>query len=385
MELTFPFLNMAINDLLRFVESYKIADYIDVQKKNDANTARHFNPYLEMYDSALANFENELLQVIETTDQKTINSYFNTLAQDIRYIKEKISLENVTAIVNKFNKDSLRRFEKEIFEKTEEYFQSDNRKLKHLEEYKGPSQSHFLILYNGGKAKQTNYNFYCAEQKLRYIDPSYIPEIYEFIGELASKFFGITSKFGKDWARGKIKSRQAQFIKPILFVEGNQDISYISRAAVLLNKEELLEKIDMRQRGSCHKLDSLWDIYKNDNWETVPQKKIFLYDCDTGRADEDNGWNFRRMIPAINGHPIKRGIENLFKEDILRKAANHKPALVDIVVSSGVKRGETFAKTDFTIDKQEKKNLCDWICENGDSEAFKDFEVIFDIIIKIIN
>lgn len=72
MKLTFPFRNMAINDLLRFIDAYKFLEYIDVQKNNDPNVASYFNPYLEMYDSGLANFENELIQVINTTDQATI-------------------------------------------------------------------------------------------------------------------------------------------------------------------------------------------------------------------------------------------------------------------------------------------------------------------------
>jgi hypothetical protein len=54
------------------------------------------------------------------------------------------------------------------------------------------------------------------------------------------------------------------------------------------------------------------------------------------------------------------------------------------VTSSGIRRGESFTKTEFTIDKQEKKNLCDWVCENGDAEAFKNFEIIFDIVMKVI-
>jgi hypothetical protein len=118
MELTFPFRNYVINDLLRFVDSNKIAEYIDVEKNKDVNTARYFNPYLDMYESAIANFENELLQVIGTTDQDTINSYFIGLSHEIKYIKQKISIENIRELVTKYNADSLARFENEIAEKT---------------------------------------------------------------------------------------------------------------------------------------------------------------------------------------------------------------------------------------------------------------------------
>lgn len=383
MKLTFPFRNMAINDLLRFIDAYKFLEFIDVQKNNDPNVASYFNPYLEMYDSGLANFENELIQVINTTDQATIDSYFSSLAQDIQYLKQRISVENITEIVNRFNAESLARLEKEINDKTEEYFKSDHRKLKHLEEYE--STNYLLFDFNKSyQSKHINYNFYCAEQFLKYIEPAYIPKICEFIKSLADKFFAITSKFGTQWAAGKILTKHVQFIKPILFVEGNLDICYISRAATLLDRPDFLDRIDLRQRGSCHKLDALWDIYKNDNFETVPQKKIFLYDCDTGRTDEDNGWNYRRIIPQSPTGPVKRGIENLFNEEILQKAFAYKSALDDIITFEGTKRGEKINNTEFTIDKQEKKNLCDWICENGDADTFKNFEILFSIVYTII-
>ena len=34
----------------------------------------------------------------------------------------------------------------------------------------------------------------------------------------------------------------------------------------------------------------------------------------------------------------------------------------------------------WTVNDDEKKNLCDWICENGTAEDFASFTVVFDLL-----
>jgi len=385
MELTFPFKNMCIGNLLRFLEPHMMIDYISVQKKDDTNTAQIFNTYIDIYSNSLPNFENELIQVVETTDQTTIDTYFSTLAQEIHRVRERFSIENIEMVVSHFNEKSLARFNKEAEDKTEEYFRSDLRKLKHLEEFDGHDQMSFFLGKRLLKKKLINYNFYCVDKSITYIEPEYIPELSQFLRDLESRFSQLAAKYGSDWLSGEIKSRHVKFIKPILFVEGDLDIDYITKAASLFGKDKLLSEIDLRQRGGYHNLDKLWNIFKTDNWETVPQKKIFLYDCDTEKCNEENGYNYKRVIPTSPGNPIKKGIENLFDEATLSKAALYKPALLDVVKSNGIKRGQTYEITEYSIDKQEKRNLCEWICANGDLKTFANFEVIFNIIEEIIS
>jgi hypothetical protein len=384
MELTFPFKNMCISNLLRFLEPRMIIDFISVQKKNDPNTAKIFNTYIDIYSNSLPNFENELIQVIETTDQATIDTYFSTLSLEINWVRERFTVKNVENIVSHFNEKSLTKFNSEAEHKTEEYFKNDLRKLKHLEEYDGYDQMSLFLGKRLSKKKLVNYNFYCIDNSVTYIEPEYLPELNQFLNDLENRFSELATKYGNDWVSGEIKSRHVKFIKPILFVEGDLDIDYITKAAYLFGKEKLLSKIDLRQRGGFHNLDNLWNIFKKDNWETVPQKKIFLYDCDTEKCNEENGYNYKRVIPTLPNNPIKKGIENLFDEATLNKAALYKRALLDVVKSNGIKRGQTYEVTEYSIDKQEKRNLCDWICANGDLKAFTNFEVIFNIIEEII-
>jgi hypothetical protein len=308
--------------------------------QQDPNTAQYFNSSIEIYESGLPNFESELNQVINTTDQETIDSYFIILSDEIGYIKKRVSKENIVEVIRDFNQKSMERFENDVEAKTEEYWKSNKRQLKHLEEYEGFDNFSYLLLNKAAQTQYINYNFYCIEEKLKYIDPVYTDELSDFVSGLTDKFFAIAYRYGLQWKEGRIKSKHISFIKPILFVEGELDIDYINKAADLLGQNDLLAKIDIRQRGGFHNLDKLWNIYKTDNWETVPQKKIFLYDCDTEKSDEDNIYNYKRVIPSLPGNLIKKGIENLFGESLLLKAVAVKPALMDTLTTTGTKRGE---------------------------------------------
>jgi hypothetical protein len=382
-ELTFPFKNISINELVDFADAYKILHFIDDRNGDDPN--KIFESYVGIYESGLPNFENELLQVINTTGQQTIDAYFNMLGGNLNDLKDIISIENIKEVVYKFNSDSLKRFENEIETETDKYFSSENRKLAHMEEYEGMNSGLFFLTHAYKTEKLINYNFYCANQKLRYIEHEYIDSYFELIIGLYNKLREVAVKYGRDWYGGKIISGVTSHIKPVLFVEGKLDIDYIKKAAEHLGEERLLSQIDIRQRGGYKNLDKLWNIFKSENWETVAQKKIFLYDCDTEKSNEDNLLNFKRIIPTVTDHPIKKGIENLFDEALIKRAIAHTPSLVDVIEASGTKRGAPHRLVTYEIDRQEKRNFCDWVCQNATIEDFKHFKTIFVLIKTIID
>ncbi|MBK9330319.1 MAG: hypothetical protein IPM95_13680 [Sphingobacteriales bacterium] len=196
----------------------------------------------------------------------------------------------------------------------------------------------------------------------------------------------LAKRYGVPWQEGKIKSKvEEQFIpKPILFVEGDHDITYINFAAKLLGKEELLNRIDIRQRGGFRNLDKVWNLLKEESWETIPQTKIFLYDCDTGKSDEDFASHFRRIIPTQPNTIVKKGIENLFTDEIIHKALEAKKSFIDFKTITGTKRGEDYIEIQHEVNKDEKRNFCDWVCTNAKAEDFINFNCIFEIIEKII-
>ncbi len=202
--------------------------------------------------------------------------------------------------------------------------------------------------------------------------------------ENAYKVLKETEKFEKE-----ITEQIAKSTKTILFVEGDYDIRYITKASELLSKSEILEKIEIRDVVGYGNLDKIWGNFNNKTRlsEIIPQKVILLYDCDTNKQDSNTGKVFKRVIPTVRDNVVTKGIENLFTKTFLKKAIENKKAYIDITCAiTKIERGvDVTIPEKWEINKDEKGNLCDWICQNGTKDDFKDFEKIFDLIEHIIS
>lgn len=322
MKLIFAFNNLTTNTLLGFLKQDFIESFVDYKSNDGFTTRENIDSDIEIYGSLLSGLENEILQVIETTNQETIDDFFKSLIGRIQLINDRFKEEAITKA-----------------------YLSHDKEGKHIKEY------------------------------------------VNLVSEQHERFSSLTKKYINDFIAGKIKSKhkENQVNKPVLFVEGDNDIKYINKAAELLGQMELLSKIEIRQRGGHRNLDRLWDLLKDTSWETVPQVKIFLYDCDTQRADEDNGLMFRRRIPQIPERKIDKGIENLFDNAFIEKAEAKNNKLIDFRKEHGRERGQEYDKISFSINKDEKTNFCEWACANGGKDDFKDFSIIFKIIQAIVN
>ena len=109
---------------------------------------------------------------------------------------------------------------------------------------------------------------------------------------------------------------------------------------------------------------------------------MLLYDCDVSERNDASGNVFRRSIREQESHPIHKGIENLFSEETMNKAIQHKAAFIDIYPSREVMvRGVNKCEPErWEVNEDEKANLCDWLCEKGMAEDFHGFEAVFTII-----
>lgn len=381
MELTFPFRNWTYHSLSEFFEMPSIRDYAESGKDIDTWSADEFN--VSHYHDTVTQFQNELLQVIQTTNQETIDEYFNTFYAEVAEIRSICTEGYLSEIITKWNEDELHKFEATVTEKVEAYQKNPDRKRAHLEYY---YEEYLLPLFpshrTGHKYQLINYNYYCIEDKLEYVDPIIIPDYFSFLKQELELFLSIIRKYGGDWEKGLIKSRVGTQIvlKPIVFCEGDIDIDLITKAADVLDKNDLLGTIELRQRGEATNLDKLWSILSTNNWETIPQKKILLYDCDMSKQPEDFGHICRRVIPRMEAHKIQKGTENLFPDETLELAAACNPAFIDVKSITGTERGVPFNMIETNINKHEKRNFCDWIVANGNREDFAHFSVIFDII-----
>ena len=391
MKLIFPFKNIATNTLLGFLNKEKAKDF--VLFKQDKYGEKHpfrdnyFEGDITYFKNSLPNFENEILQIINTTNQATIDSYFSELIDNVKYISEQFSLDNVKQSVENWNAEELKSYEEQVEKDTEQYFSSEDRKKKHLEEYETWG---FGGLFGFGlgsrsdtkKIKRINYNFFCIEKQPDLIDEDFIEAYHHFLVDLGEEYLTVESKYGIPYSKGEIKTKVEQtiFSKPVIFVEGEHDITYIIKAAELLNQNELLNKVELRQRGGWSNLDKLWTIYKDNNWETIPQKKLLLYDCDTKKQDEETGDVYKRVIKTVPENIITKGIENLFPNSIIEKAIQERKEFIDITKVSRIKRGISSEETIQIVNEDEKKNLCVWICKNGSAEDFANFQSVFDLI-----
>jgi Cdc6-like AAA superfamily ATPase len=170
--------------------------------------------------------------------------------------------------------------------------------------------------------------------------------------------------------------------RPIVFVEGDYDIRYINRAAELLGKTHFLEAIQLRDGSGFGNLDKIWRSYEVQLAELLPSKILLLYDCDTKKVASEKGRLIKRVIPSVLESEITIGIENLIPSDLIVQLENSQPQFIDSTDSTVVRvRGhEVISPAKKSINKDEKKNLCDWLCSNGTAEDFRNFASIFDII-----
>ena len=171
-----------------------------------------------------------------------------------------------------------------------------------------------------------------------------------------------------------------------MVVEGTTDIKYIQNAAKLLNKNELLDKLKLIDGGGSGRMKKYWDGASKLP-DSIPQKTILLFDCDHKGNFDHKGNLFKRKIPMQNDHPIKKGIENLFDLKTLRKAKKYKRSFIDIKSEHEEEvRGEKKTIPEiWTVNSDEKSNLCDWLCENGTADEFQQFCELFRLLEDVLS
>ena len=194
-----------------------------------------------------------------------------------------------------------------------------------------------------------------------------------------------TKRFIND-IRTEIENAQ----KPIVYVEGKTDRKYLEKASELLGKKLLLEGIEIRDGEGTGNLDQIWKGFEKLPSDFIHNKVLLLYDCDKNKHGVKNNF-FRRTIPIqgdhpVQDHPVQQGIENLFSKRTLEKACSAKQAFIDIDPERTKReRGkEVNVPETWTVNKDEKTNLCNWLCENGTQKDFQHFEVIFKLLESIL-
>lgn len=202
------------------------------------------------------------------------------------------------------------------------------------------------------------------------------PEEFSEFGA-AYQAFTETRQFNDDMRR-EIENAQ----KPVVFVEGKTDVQYITTAAELLGKGELLASIELKDGGGSGRLTNRWKHRQSISDVASDKKVLLLYDCDVRGGDDASGNVFRRIIPKQESYPIQKGIENLFSRETLDRAIENEAPIINIYSGREVtKRGKKeYEPERWEVDNDEKTRLCNCLCQKGTAEDFHKFEEVFTII-----
>jgi len=185
-----------------------------------------------------------------------------------------------------------------------------------------------------------------------------------------------------DTFRHKIESEVKQAQKPVIFVEGDYDIKYLNKAALLLGKKTILDQIILCDGDGYGNLDNIWKSCNNKLAIALPKTIGLIYDCDTNKPNSDKDMAKKRVIPTVSDSPISKGIENLIPAKRIKELRESHPQFFDITpeVQKTVRGVPEIQPEICEINKSEKRNLCEWLCTNGTIEDFVQFKVVFDLI-----
>ena len=190
----------------------------------------------------------------------------------------------------------------------------------------------------------------------------------------AYRAFSSTRRFVDDLEEAVRTARS-----PVLLTEGDTDRRYLGRAAELLGKEAVLSRFVVRAADGSGNLAKVW---RHPMPELFAQRVLLLFDCDENRPNDNRGQIHQRSVPFRPDNPIPSGIENLFSRPTLEKTRLHSSAFIDIEHEhQRTHRGvQAVIPEKWTVNSDEKTNLCDWLCENGTAEDFAHFQAVFDLL-----
>ena len=185
---------------------------------------------------------------------------------------------------------------------------------------------------------------------------------------------------------GDIRKAVEATREPILFVEGTTDKKYLLAAAEHLGCQSVLNTIEIRDGNGEPGLKTIWNRMPEQILDLMPHTIVLLHDCDYTGENANKGNMFRRIIPRQWNHPLEKGIENLFSKDTLERARRHKSEFLNVrSAHTQTTRGIcTKIPEKWSIDNNEKTNLCNWLCDNGTREDFQHFTEVFDLVDVIL-
>ena len=173
---------------------------------------------------------------------------------------------------------------------------------------------------------------------------------------------------------------------PVVFVEGDYDIKYLKKTIEYYYDETRLKCFSFIDGGGYGSLDKTWGSMNKKVTKAFTRNVLLLYDCDMEKQDGKTDKCFKKVIPSNKENPIKKGIENLLSPATITKLEKTNEKFIDIKYGGKIKvRGEIKnTEEEKSVNEDEKKNICDWLCANGEKKDFEGFCSVIEIIIDFL-
>ena len=142
----------------------------------------------------------------------------------------------------------------------------------------------------------------------------------------------------------------------------------------------------MKDGGGAGNLTNIYKHFHAPLPELLKHPVVLLFDSDQNKPHRDNGRIYQRSIPLQPDNPLKTGIENLFTRVTLERALTHDDTLVDIESEheAHVEGHKQTVPERWTVNDNQKRRLCDWLCEHGDAEEFQAFREVLDVLAEVL-
>lgn len=211
----------------------------------------------------------------------------------------------------------------------------------------------------------------------------YLPEGRTISSEEFSEFgvaYDVFAETNRHYHEITLAVRNAQ--KAVIFVDGKTDVRYHTVAAKCLGFIDLINEAEFRDGSGM--LKNIWSGLTK---EHVERKKVIILHDPEDRIMSDSRANvYRRRIERKVDHPVQAGVENLFSQETLERAVEYRSAFIDKVhTHEKIERGmQVTVPETWTINKDEKTNLCNWICERGTANDFECFRPVLEMLQEIL-
>ncbi|UTN04963.1 hypothetical protein L0669_03460 [Flavobacterium bizetiae] len=202
---------MAINTFIEFREAKTIFEFTDYIRRPADEKGGWEKENLEFQLNHLQNlFEylnEEINQIIHTSNDKTINFFFEELKSEIKYFDlSKVDKDYFKSISITYNNTIYEDFMLRITEKENSYFdQPERKKYKHLEKYSRTSYGYFSRKME--TYEEENKNFYCVEEIPKLIDFEFLERYLEILERITEKFNESVCKEINLYDQGKLSTK----------------------------------------------------------------------------------------------------------------------------------------------------------------------------------